>query len=98
MFTFTAPSDGWYTFWSTASSDTYGLLYSAGQINPARILEDKSDNEGESLDSDDDDGPNMNFAIPYELKSGQTVYLKVRYLSGGTGSFDVHVEAGAHAF
>lgn len=86
VFTFTAPSDGGYTFWSTANADTYGLLYSADQINPARILENKSNNEGDHLTDDDQSGPSGygDFAIYYELKAGQKVYLKARYWASGT--------------
>lgn len=99
LFVFTAPSDGWYTFWSESGEDTYGVLYSAEQVNPARILEDKDSNEGDCLADDDQSGPDSDFAISYELKFGQKVYLKARYYySNKTGTFNVCAEAGQRIF
>ena len=77
-FVFTAPTSGYYGFYSTNNEfDTFGYLY------------DSSRNE---IKSDDDSGEGNNFLISKYMEAGETCYLVAGALSdSNTGSFDVAV-------
>ena len=79
VFSFTADEDEIYVFESESNADTFGYLYSDPALS-------------EVLASDDDGGGNSQFRIEYELKAGQTVYLKpVRYYESGSCDYTVTV-------
>ena len=62
-FSFKAEEAGTYVFTSECENDTYACLYSDEELSNQIAI-------------DDDGGDNMQFRIEYELKAGQTVYLK----------------------
>ena len=63
-YTITPTEDGVWTFTSFSDHDTYATLCDAN---------------GNTLDSDDDDGQGLNFKITYELKAGETYIITVRW-------------------
>lgn len=76
-YTFTAPSAGTYTFCSTGSLDTYGILY---------------DTSGNTIEQNDDGGDNSNFSLTHTMTSGEKVTLEVYlYSTAITGSFPVNI-------
>ena len=74
-FSFTAPTNGTYTFYSANSIDDKALLFTSN------ILEDNL-----AQQSDDDSGGSYNFSITRTISAGSTIYLKVqgysKYVSG----------------
>lgn len=101
-FVFTAPKAGTYTFWSEGEGDTYGILYDIVSVDADTCLLNNGNSTDGCLESDDDDGPSMQFAIiGYSLSKGQTVYLKSMYHSNHSdesGSFTVQVAEGSLSF
>ncbi|MGN1207116.1 MAG: hypothetical protein ACI4SP_02345 [Eubacteriales bacterium] len=89
-FRFTAPESGIYGFYTTGEVDTYGELFSA----PVAGLT-STDN---LLLSDDSSGDGENFAIYYKMSKNQTVYLRIRSLTGAQGYFSVHTTCHQHTF
>lgn len=75
LYVFTAPSTGFYTFYSTDNLDTYGTLYSA---NYSLLVEN------------DDSGASLNFQFSKTLISGQTYYLEVRGYSTSVGGYTLN--------
>jgi len=81
FFSFTAESEGTYTFTSESYSDTYGYLYGTSDLSDDPIA------------SNDDDGGNYQFRIEYYLEAGQTVYLlPIRYGWENSCDYTVTVE------
>lgn len=71
-FSFSLSQSGSVTIQTSSSIDTYGILYNSS---------------GNTIEEDDDDGPDNNFQISRSLNSG-TYYVKVRgYSSDITGSY-----------
>lgn len=74
---FVPEESGTYRFYSEANADTCGTLY---------------DSEFQEIQSDDDSGGDLNFAIVCELTQNQTYYLGSRFLNDADlGSFYVYV-------
>lgn len=96
---FTVPEDGYYTFWSEGSLDTYGILYNIDSVNADTCLSRDDKNTEGCLAYDDQSGPREegdNFAIDISLTKGQTVYLKSMFwTSSNSGSFTVSVGKGS---
>ncbi len=63
---FVPTNSGFYTFYSSSSSDTYGDVYDANK---------------NILASDDDSGIGNNFSITYDFYAGTVYYLGVKYYS-----------------
>ena len=99
-FVFTAPKDGYYSFWSDdANVDTYGILWDIAQVDAETCLLQNSKNSEDCLTYDDDGAGNSRFGISYYLDKGQTVYLKsMAYSADDSGSFTVHVAKGSNAW
>ena len=76
---FTADAAGIYEFSSSGDVDTCGSLYSDPDLT----------NELAS----NDDGPDLNFSIVYNLEANETVYLKVETYSVDSDEFTVSVES-----
>ena len=75
---FVPSTSGTYLFYSTGSSDTYGILYNSS---------------GSQLTSNDDSGDGNNFLISYSLTSGTTYYIGVRYYSSSySGTIPLTIE------
>lgn len=89
-FRFTAPESGIYGFYTTGEVDTYGELFST----PVTGLT-STDN---LLLSDDSSGDGENFSLFYTLSANQTVYLRIRSLTGAQGYFSVHTTCHHHTF
>ena len=88
-FTFVAPSDGTYSFYSSdRNGDPKATLY-AGGCND-------SHNEKYGDVTDDDDGESNNFAITYQLKAGQKVYLEAYAYSDRSARYKVNVMRGRY--
>jgi hypothetical protein len=74
---FTAGATGNYTVRSISGMDTYGYLY---------------DENGNLIESDDDDGEGANFMITRDLQEGHIYYVATRpYYSSGRGAYQVLV-------
>lgn len=67
-FNFTAPTSGYYRFYTEGTTDTYLSIFN--QIVPSRSL------DGE-LKHDDDSGVGLNCSLTYKLRANQTLYLRV---------------------
>ncbi|MDD6980262.1 MAG: hypothetical protein PUJ21_00730 [Clostridia bacterium] len=89
-FRFTAPESGTYGFKTTGEVDTYGELFSAPVAGMT-----STDN---LLLSDDSSGDGENFSMFYTLSANQTVYLRIRSLTGAQGYFSVHTTCHHHTF
>lgn len=77
-FSFTPEEDGYYAFYASTDSDTYGYIM---------------DEELNILASDDDNGEGYNFKVKYQMEAGKTYILKARYYgSEETGTIKVCVE------
>ncbi len=77
-FQFTLESDGVYIVETKDSSiDMYGYLYDSNQ---------------NLIDSDDDGGSGVNFSIAYEMKAGESYYIRAERLGNyGTGNYTLVV-------
>lgn len=95
---FTVPEDGYYTFWSEGTADTYGILYDIGSVDADTCLLHNNMNTSGSIGAADGDGPTdegHNYGIYCQLTKGQTVYLKsLCYFDTQSVSFTVHVGKG----
>ena len=74
---FKPSQSGYYEFYTTGSTDTYGELY----LNPS----------SQPFIQNDDSGEGLNFSIIYNLTAGTTYYLKVRGANSATGGYLVWV-------
>lgn len=96
---FTAPEDGYYTFWSEGTEDTYGILYNIDSVDAETCLLHNGRNTSGALNWKDGNGPTSggdNFGIYYNLTKGQTVYLKsLCYFEDRSISYTVHVGEGS---
>lgn len=96
---FTAPEDGYYTFWSEGTEDTYGILYNIDSVDAETCLLHNGRNTSGALNWKDGNGPTSggdNFGIYYNLTKGQTVYLKsLCYYEDRSISYTVHVGKGS---
>ncbi len=96
---FTAPEDGYYTFWSEGTEDTYGILYNIDSVDAETCLLHNGRNTSGALNWEDVNGPTSggdNFGIYYNLTKGQTVYLKsLCYFEDQSISYTVHVGEGS---
>lgn len=82
---FEAPYPGTYSFYTTASFDSYGSIYS--EINPA------GDHTSLLAENDDESGSNWDFKISYYLTTGQTIYIQVKgWDSDEYGIFEFFVD------
>lgn len=89
-FCFTAPEKGGYGFYTTGEIDTYGELFSspvAGLTTTVNLIQ-----------SDDSSGEGNNFAIYYPMDKNETVYLRIRSLTGAEGAFSIHTSFHAHTY
>lgn len=91
MWSFVPQTDGILTFWSTGTSDTFGLIYDADNYvyNSSFNIMKKS-----ALAFDDDSfDDNVNFKVSYAVQAGHRYYLAAKYRSEmmDKGSFDVHI-------
>lgn len=68
---------GEYRFYSVGELDTYCYLYNSDK---------------DKITYDDDSGDNNNFYLDCELIAGETYYIGVKQLYGGTGSFSFVIE------
>jgi len=75
LYVFTAPSTALYTFYTTDTLDTYGILYSA---NYALLV------------ANDDGGASRNFQFSYNLVQGRTYYLEVSAYYTYVGGYTLH--------
>lgn len=95
-FTFTAPSDGTYSFYSSnPKGDPRASLYAGGCNN------DKSDYDGKGNtlycdETDDDHGDGNNFLITYQLKASQKIYLRVYGWNMKSAEYKVNVMRGQY--
>lgn len=88
-FTFVAPSDGTYSFYSSdRNGDPKATLYAGG------CNSDHNEKYGDV--TDDDDGESNNFAITYQLKAGQKVYLEAYAYSDRSARYKVNVMRGRY--
>lgn len=96
---FTVPEDGYYTFWSAGTEDTYGILYDIGSVDADTCLLHNNRNTSGSISAADGNGPTdegHNYGIYCQLTKGQTVYLKsLYYYDNQSVSFTVHVGKGS---
>lgn len=78
-YTFTAPADGTYSFWTTGSSNTCGTL---------------RDNDGKVLAyADGSSAADSNFKLSYELAAGEQVSLDVREWTFGDFDATLNISA-----
>ena len=78
FFSFTPEETDYYRFYSTGDYDTYGYLY---------------DENFETLNTDDDEGEDMNFDLFYKMEAGTLYYCAAELVSKEeTGSFTVRLE------
>lgn len=78
-YTFTAPADGTYTFWTEGSSNTSGTLW---------------DNDGNVLAcSDGSSAADSNFKLSYKLAAGEQVSLDVREWTFGDFAGTLNISA-----
>lgn len=96
---FTVPEDGYYTFWSEGTADTYGILYDIGSVDADTCLLRNNMNTSGSIGDADGNGPmdeGHNYGIYCQLTKGQTVYLKsLCYFENQSVSFTVYVGKGS---
>lgn len=77
IFHFIPAESGYYSFYSSSASDTYGYIYNM---------------DGSELARDDDGGERNNFRVGCYMVGGETYELRARfYSSSDTGSFPVAV-------
>jgi len=77
-FTFTAPSDGEYRFYSSNNSDDPKAWLYSGQ-KTSNSYEYNGKNYYYNVQDDDGGQDNNNFAITYELEAGQKIYLETSH-------------------
>lgn len=104
-FTFTAPRNGQYRFWSSDNSYQYeedGESYTEGYDMKASLYaggcDDCNEYNGKNFYCDktgDDEAGSMNYAITYYLKAGQKIYLEsYQYSHDGYAQCKVNVMSG----
>jgi hypothetical protein len=71
-------TSGIYTFYTTDSLDTVGMLYDSDKV----LLT--------SNDDSDFDNANYNFELSHNLIAGKTYYIRVSEYASGTGSYTLH--------
>ena len=77
-YTFTAPADGTYSFWTTGSSNTCGTL---------------KDNDGKVLAYADGSAADSNFKLSYKLAAGEQVSIDVREWTFGDFAATLNISA-----
>jgi len=88
-FSYTAPYDSYYVFYTTSSIDTFGTSTDENEIQKSNTY----DGDLNVLSAQNDDGGvGLNFRITYKLNRGETVYLKVRgYDNSVTGNYILEI-------